>query len=109
MSLLAKTKELSLASRPKPLLTPLCRIDTDEDQWIRKFDVNDLITLWFYEGRDSIISGNRCVSWAHKLVRAAAEQAFARWSRPSGPGSSRRVGPPARRARRAGRHAPSHH
>lgn len=41
----------------KPLLTPLCRIDTDEDQWFRKFDVNDLITLWFYEGRTALSRG----------------------------------------------------
>ena len=46
-----------------------CRIENDEDQWLCKFALKYLLTLWFNDGRESVISSDRCFSLAHKLVR----------------------------------------
>lgn len=50
---------------------PSCRIEIDEDEWLCKLAVNYLLTLWFNEGRESVISGDRRFSLAHKLGRWA--------------------------------------
>lgn len=92
-----------------PFLIPSSRIEIDEDQWLRKFVVNYLLTLWFNEGQESVIWSDRRFSLAHKLVR------WAIFCRPllglvrQGPAQPVVWGPPTRLARWARRHIPSSH